>query len=509
MRRTAFIIMLGVSCLITPVADAQTRTSPAGLRTKPSSKQHSIAHVLLLSIDGMHALDLARLTKERSNSALARLSKNGITYTNAHTSFPSNSWPGLLSMVTGGSPNSTGVIFENNYDRSLSPPASDCSKVGTVVIFDSSIDKNPNTVDGGGGIDPEKLPRDPKNGCKPVFPHGFIRVNNIFEVIKQAGGRTAWSDKHPAYEFLNGPSGTGVDDLYTPEVHANRVGKNVQKIEAYDDSKVDALLNQIGGKDHTGAKNVGVPTVFGMNFQAISVAQKLEGNGYLDADGTPSPGLLDAFTHTDQSISKMLAALEQHGLMTSTLIIVTAKHGDVPIDPTRLKHADLELIPKTVAAIQKDLLASLNQDGSVAMLWLADQKRTAEVTAALRSIQVEAGIQEIYSGDSLKLRFNDPESDPRVPDIIIQPNAGQIYVNPGSGFIAEHGGMTDADTHVPLLVSHPSLGRQEIKFPIQTAQIAPTILKVLGLDPNSLRAVREERTPSLPGFDEKMPRFKY
>ncbi|HMH01858.1 MAG TPA: hypothetical protein VK555_10615, partial [Terriglobales bacterium] len=65
------------------------------------------------------------------------------------------------------------------------------------------------------------------------------------------------------------------------------------------------------------------------------------------------------------------------------------------------------------------------------------------------------------------------------------------------------------DTHVPLLVSHPSLGRQEIKFPIQTAQIAPTILKVLGLDPNSLRAVREERTPSLPGFDEKMPRFKY
>jgi len=300
MRRTAFILMLGVGCLITPVADARTRTSPAGLRTKPSSEKHSIAHVLLLSIDGMHALDLARLIKEKSDSALARLSKNGITYTNAHTSFPSNSWPGLLSMVTGGSPNSTGVIFENNYDRSLSSPVSDCFKVGTVVIFDSSIDKNSNAIDGGGGIDLEKLSRDLKNGCKSVFSHSFIRVNNIFEVIKQAGGRTAWSDKHPAYEFLNGPSGTGVDDLYTPEIHANRMGKNVQKTEAYDDSKVEALLNQIDGKDHTGTKHVGVPAIFGMNVQAVSVGQKLEGNGYLDANGTPSPGLLEAFRHTDR-----------------------------------------------------------------------------------------------------------------------------------------------------------------------------------------------------------------
>ena len=493
---------MAVVGLLASQTSAQTRTPSASKsRIKPTSQPHSIAHVLLLSIDGMHALDLARLTKERSDSALARLTSHGITYTNAHTSFPSNSWPGLLSMVTGGSPNSTGVIFENSYDRSLSPPASDCSRTGTAVIFDSSIDKNPDQIDAGGGLDPEKLPRDPKNGCKPVFPHNFIRVNNIFEVINQAGGRTAWSDKHPAYEFLNGPSGTGVDDLYTPEVHANRVGKNVQKTEAYDDSKVEAILNEIDGKDHTGTKSVGVPAIFGMNFQAVSVAQKLEGNGYLDANATPSTGLMEAFTHTDQSIAKMLAALQQKGLMGSTLIIVTAKHGDVPIDPTRLKRADLELIPKTVSSIDKNLVAAVEQDGSVAMLWLADQSRTAEVSAALRKIQTEAGIQEIYSGESLKLRFNDPASDPRVPDIIIQPNSGQIYVEPDSGFIAEHGGMTDADAQVPLLISHPSLTRREIKFPTQTAQIAPTILKALGLDPNSLQAVREEKTPSLPGFE--------
>src|SRR5207237_10439461 len=128
----------------------------------------------------------------------------------------------------------------------------------------------------------------------------------------------------------------------------------------------------------------------------VTIANKIEGNRDLDANGTSSPGLLDASTHTDQSISKMLAALQQHGLMASTLIIVTAKHGDVPIDPTKLKHADLELIPKTVSAIDKNLLAGLEQDGSVAMLWLADQTSTAEVTAALRKIQTDAGIEDIY-----------------------------------------------------------------------------------------------------------------
>jgi len=29
------------------------------------------------------------------------------------------------------------------------------------------------------------------------------------------------SDKHPAYEILNGPSGTGVQDMFTPEINSD------------------------------------------------------------------------------------------------------------------------------------------------------------------------------------------------------------------------------------------------------------------------------------------------
>jgi hypothetical protein len=241
----------------------------------------------------------SRLMRSTRETTLAQLSQHGITYTQARTALPSNSWPGLLAIVTGGSPVSTGVVFENSYDHALSPPGSDCTRKGTQVRYDSSIDRDPSALDGGGGIDPQKLPRDPAKGCTPVYPHQFLRVNTIFEVVRKAGGRTAWSDKHPAYEFLNGPSGAGVDDLYAPEVRPASRAKNIGKIEEFDDMRVQGLRHQVDGKDHSGTRATGVPTLFGMNFQAISVAQKLPGNGYLDAAGTPSSGLMGALDHTD------------------------------------------------------------------------------------------------------------------------------------------------------------------------------------------------------------------
>lgn len=43
----------------------------------------------------------------------------------------------------------------------------------------------------------------------------------MFEVIREAGMRTAWCDKHPAYDILNGPSGAGIQDLFTPEINSD------------------------------------------------------------------------------------------------------------------------------------------------------------------------------------------------------------------------------------------------------------------------------------------------
>jgi hypothetical protein len=89
--------------------------------------------------------------------------------------------------------------------------------------------------------------------------------------------------------------------------------------------------------------------------------------------------------------------------------------------------------------------------------------------------------------------------DPRTPDIIVQPNVGVVY----TGSLkkqSEHGGFAHDDTNVMLLVSNPSLRAKTVTSFVETTQVAPTILKLLGLDPGKLDAVRKEGTPVLPGL---------
>jgi arylsulfatase A-like enzyme len=64
--------------------------------------------------------------------------------------------------------------------------------------------------------------------------------------------------------------------------------------------------------------------------------------------------------------------------------------------------------------------------------------------------------------------------------------------------IADHGGFGHDDTNVVLLVTNPSFRGQTVSTPVTTMQVAPTILKALGLDPNALDAVQKEGTSVLP-----------
>jgi hypothetical protein len=241
-------------------------SAPAGGQTTSQQRELKVQHVLLLTINGLHTLDLANYIHSHPDSALAKLKKGGVMYNNASASKPSDSFPGITAIITGGSPYSTGIFYEISYDGSLSPPGSKCATTGTEIALDDSIDKNSEAVDGGGGLDPAKLPLDPNKRCAPVFPHSLVRVNTIFEVIKAAGMHTAWSDKQLGYEIVQGPSGHGVDDLYNPELHAQHVAGSIPKIEQFDDIRVKAILNEIDGKDHAGTRTAPVPAVFGLTF---------------------------------------------------------------------------------------------------------------------------------------------------------------------------------------------------------------------------------------------------
>ena len=469
-----------------------------GQTAKKAAPQKPVARALLISIDGMHALDLTKFISSHPDSTLAKLSRRGIIYSNAHTPI-ADSTPGMLALATGGTPNSTGVYYSDGYDRTLSPPNSDCSTQGAAVVFDETADKNPDAEDAGGGIDPAKMARDPARSCAPVFPHDFLRVNTIFELVKQNGGRTAWSDQHPTYgDFLLGPSGIGVDDLFTPEAHAPGIKKGLDGAEKHDELKVQAVINQIKGLDHKGTKQVGVPTLLGMNFITVSVAQKLAGNGYLDGTGRPSPGLLSAMEWTDHALGRMVQELKSRNLFDSTLFVFSSKHGQSPINPAKRKLMDEGTIPDIAESVGKGLVAHSTVD-TVAFVWLTDQSKSDAVVKQIEAKEEQAGVQEIYSGDSLKDKFADPRQDPRAPDIVVQPILGVIYSEPSTK-LAEHGGFLDEDTNVALLVSAPGMSAQTFKAHVETTQVAPTILKFLGIDPSRLKAVQIESTAVLPGL---------
>ena len=503
--------------------------------------EKKFSHVLLISVDGLHALDVANFVDSHQGSALAQLSRHGITYSNARTPANSDSFPGLLALVTGGSPITHGLFYDVSYDRTIFDPTNTaCSgPPGNNMVFDESIDLYNAANVSQNVIDPSKLPRrlDSRGRCVPMFPHDAIRTNTIFEVVKGAGGVTAWADKHPAYDLVNGPSGKGVDDLYTPEItNVGGLDNTVSVVctAENDEKKVRAILNEIHGLRHDGTRGLGIPTVFGMNFQAVSVGQKLakdnsdgsctddtgslngQPGGYKDGAGTPTEVLAYALQKTDEALGEMIQALKSQGVYESTLFIVTAKHGQSPINPVKVNKpghfADLVAglkdsttnpggIAIGVAAACSTGSCGFVQDDDIALIWLKDQNQTPEVAAYLNENAGALFIDEVLSGDELKLKFNDPVTDSRTPDILVQPVYGTIYTTSGKKN-AEHGGFSFADTNVGLIVSNPDIHARVVKTPVTTSQVAPTILELLGIDPNALKSVRVELTPVLPGLTQ-------
>jgi hypothetical protein len=404
------------------------------------------------------------------------------------------------------------------------------------MIFDESIDRYDSSHVSRDEIDPAKLPRvrDENGNCVLVFPHDAVRSNTIFEVVKAAGGRTAWADKHPAYDLVNGPSGKGVDDLYTPEI------TNVDGFDATgsvvctaknDQLKVQAVLNEIRGLTHDGKHSRGVPAVFGMNFQAVSVGQKLakdnkdgscvedvdpsingQPGGYLDGAGTPTAVLAYGLNKTDAALGAMIQALGHEGILESTLFIVTAKHGQSPINPVLTNKpghfADLVAglpdglsDPAALAIAEAAACSSgpcgLVQDDDVALIWLKDQSQAPQVAAYLNTNAKKLFIEEVLAGAELRLRFRSPLHDSRTPDIIVQPQYGTIYTGSGKKN-AEHGGFSFGDTNVGLIVSNPRLHARVVKSPVSTSQVAASIVEALGISPLELQAVRKEGTRVLP-----------
>jgi hypothetical protein len=581
-------------------------------------RSRGVQHVLLISVDGMHQSDLDWYIANHPGSELAKLASGGAEFTNNHTSDPSDSDPGGTAIMTGGDPRATGVYYDVEYSHAVDEAGAACTPgqlaTGGDVIYDSpddklnavpdlipgntsgqtfpsfdeggSIypggdDKNPSLIMGltpapQSGLNPGSFPVDPKT-CQPIQPWDYLKVNSIFGVIHNAGLRTAWSDKHAIYTSFNGPrsGGTAIDDFFGPEIDSQAVEPNGTPYPSdtdwahddaatkqYDGYKVQAVINELNGYDHSGKNYVGTPAILGMNFQTVSVAQKVDSASTLikNADGsytespadcgsstppdplclagyypgktTPRPLLASALDYVNAQLAAMDDAIQANPQTRgTTAIIVTAKHGQSPQNPLLLKRIpDGPIInainaawtAKTgdpnkliVAGTDDDLWQSylsvktqaaadfvknyLWNHSATAVLYNNDGNNTRGPNGNGTEQVPHSGLAQIYAGHEAARFFGVPYGDPRYPDVFGRVQVGTVYT--GGTKIAEHGGDNPNDREVPLLVYAPGTVRPSSSDRwVETTQVAPTILRLLGLDPRALDAVQIEGTQVLPGI---------
>ena len=568
----------------------------------PSASAHrngQIKHVLLISVDGMHQSDLNWYIANHPGSELAQLASGGAEFTNNHTSDPSDSDPGGTAIMTGGDPRATGVYYDVEYSHAVDEAGAACTPgqpaTGGDVIYDSpddklnavpdllnngsgqtfpsfdeggsiyqgGIDKNPGAImklspHPQSGLNPGSFPVDPKT-CKPITPWNYLQVNTIFQVIHNAGMRTAWSDKHAIYASFNGPNsgGNSIDDFFAPEIDSQAVEPNGvpyptdtdwahddAATKQYDGYKVQAVINELNGYDHSGTHKVGVPAILGMNFQTVSVAEKVDSPstltknadgtytegptelaGYFPGGTTPRPLLASAFNYVNAQLQRMVETIQQDGLASSTAMIITAKHGQSPLNPLQLKRIpDGPIIDAINAAWTKQTgdpnnLIVAGTDDDLWQSYLSVKTQAAadfvknylwnhSATAVLYNNDgvnrgteqvAHSGLAKIYAGHEAAAFFGVPYANPRYPDVFGRVQIGTVYTTGTK--IAEHGGDNPGDRDVPLLVYAPkTVPHSRNHSWVETTQVAPTILHLLGLDPDALKAVREEGTKVLPGI---------
>jgi arylsulfatase A-like enzyme len=568
MRVSAFAGYVG------SVVAIQCAVLPFAARAGHEHDEQLAKHVIVISVDGLHESDLDGYVATHPKSTLAKFVNEGASYTNARTPFPSDSFPGLTAIVTGANPRSAGIYYDDSWNRALLPAGTTkCDGVtpGTEVTYFEQLDKDLNSIDAGegvgdlsslaaiqtniykmskqarDGIDPSQLPVDPKT-CDVVYPHEYLRVNTIFEVAKAHGLHTAWSDKHVAYDLVNGPSGAGVDDLFAPEVNSlvpmppgNGSGDWTTDnlyTQFYDALKVQAVINWAHGGNHDGTPNpAGVPAIYGMNFQTVSTAQKLNFSNYVVnkvvaaglggyvGGGVPGPVVEGALDFVDAQLGSIVAAVSRK----DTMFVVSAKHGQSPLDRSQLRLIDDgEIIgalndawaAKNPSAKAPLVLFGIDDDGM--LLWLSDQSPRAVsfakqhlwdyVPKAVGGSNPDgslhdysgtvkhSGLREIFAGEDAARLIGVSPRDDRVPDIIGIAQIGAVYSSPTKiKKIAEHGGDAPNDRHVPIVIWGAGVQNVRVHSDVETTQIAPTVLEALGLPEWELKGVTLEQTEDLPG----------
>ncbi len=547
---------LGLAAVSAAALSALPLLSASAQPARPTSA-HTAKHVLLISVDGMHQSDLDWYVAHHPSSTLAKLTHQGVEFTNAATSNPSDSDPGGTALMTGGNPRSTGIYYDVEYSHKTDEPGAPCTPgqpaTGGDVVYDSpddalanvndfidpangtfpsfdengsifanGVDTNPaaimNLKNDASSFNVSTFPVDPAT-CKNVMPWDYLGDNTIFQVIHDAGMRTAWSDKHAVYMSFNGPGSNGHEHRRLlrsgdrlagrraerrPVPAGRRLGPHrgrhqaVRRLQGPGHPERDRRSRPLGHDPgrHPGDLRHELPGRLGRPEDPLD-PDDADRSGRATATTPPAPrsraatsgstaGSFPARSSRAPSTTSTPSSAAWSPRSTRTASRARPRSSSPPSTASRRRTRsklvtvqDGPIIDAINAAWQQThpdnaQLIVAGTDDDLWQSYLSDNSQAAcdfvktylwdhtaqgfDVNQNPVTVQ-HSGLAQIWAGAEAAGFFGVPVDNGHYPDVFGKVQEGIVYAKPTK--LAEHGGMNTGDRHVLMVVSgprHPDAG---------------------------------------------------
>jgi len=204
--------------------------------------------------------------------------------------------------------------------------------------------------------------------------------------------------------------------------------------------------------------------------------------------GPDSPRYVQTIEYLDALVGELVAGLKAQGVLERTAFILAADHGFSGVDASRrvAPHEDAgghRLQPLAAQGIEHFVT---NTGGTSMGVYVRDKGRVADAAAALRKAPWCEAIycQDAKAGCDRSLQELHAYYAGRSPDLMVDldDDTAFEYAQPGG-----HGSLREADMRIPLVLSGAGIARGRLLGKAALVDVAPTIVRLLGLTPRLLR----------------------
>lgn len=492
---------------------------------EPAPRSATPSLVVLITIDGFRAENLEKFGPQLTGG-LARLSKGGAWFTNAHQDHAiTETAPGHASLLSGRFPRSTGIAANRIGVSDAESPV-----LGTSGVVGAS----PKRFHGSSLFDwihdRDKRSRALSVSSKDrgaILPVGAAR-QQVYWYPGDGAFTTSryYADTLPLWV-------TRFNERHLPQSYAGRDWTLLRPDSAYHEP--DSVSIEGAGNDFTFPHPTPAEPVRAANWiratpfiDEVTVALALDGVNEMLLGAGSSTDLLaislsatDAINHrlgpdsreahdqvlrTDRVIGLLLDSLYRLRDSSKVVVVLSADHGftTIPelvpasVSPHPLR-TDLDFALGAARAQMRQLkidTLSLDVDQQIV---LVDRPAFARVNGSLEKVIDTFRKTALQSPGVLRvdrleaLRTRDTLSDPIARRWVHQFGPGTnvemvVTLQPGSLWeslnIATHGSAYDIDSHVPVIFYGAGFARGRFDEFVRTVDIAPTLARRLGIKPS-------------------------